>query len=171
MLCSAPQPSEATWFALSPHWPAAPRAGMASAPAAHHPRDRGDQSSSASLHREGKTILLLPGPGNPLPTSSSITAERPAVLTLSHALPWGQPRARLTALWGLCPWPCTARAARAPPCPGAASCPPWQRGTVGTQQPQGTAGTFPASHSAGGFLPRTRFKRFVSASHFFLSFI
>lgn len=138
MLCSAPQPSEATWFAASPHWPAAPGAGMASPPAPHHLRDARDQTSSPSLpivHAEGITIpLQLPRPGSPFPvaTSSSISTEEPAAFALSQAAapawqrshrcqpsPQGQrgvSHGHGSRHGGLCPWHRTAAPGRGARC-------------------------------------------------------
>lgn len=114
MLCSAPQPSEATWFAASPHLPL---------PIISDQNQR-DQTSGPSLHtvhREGITIPLPPpGQGNPIPWPHppSISTEGPAAFTLSQAeLPYGSDAGSATGTGDFAPgWA-------------------WQRGRVPGQPP------------------------------------
>lgn len=102
MLCSAPQPSKATWFSTRPHWPAAPGAGKASPAAPHHLRNSRDQTSHP-FTREGITIPLLqaiipsPHPPPSAPGAASVCPKQLQLPLCQRCQEWGQPWAQLPA--------------------------------------------------------------------------
>lgn len=147
MLCSAPQPSKATWFSTRPHWPAAPGAGKASPAAPHHLRNSGDQTSHPFTRDcSGQSlphILLHQHRG-----AASVCPKQLQLPLCQRCQEWGQPRAQLPA-GGLCSWRCLwhRNQCQNSPCPCWGSlCPEWGYRRCVLLVGRGTT-------RVGGFLP------------------
>lgn len=165
MLCSAPQPSKATWFSTRPHWPAAPGAGKASPAAPHHLRNSGDQTSHPFTRDcSGQSlphILLHQHRG-----AASVCPKQLQLPLCQRCQEWGQPRAQLPA-GGLCSWRCLwhRNQCQNTPCPCWGSlCPPHTG--VGLQEMCFAGGT---RHHQGRGISARAWHIFLSASHFFPS--